>query len=86
MLKVAGACHRGAHRRRGCGSAWVRNRPVDIARGTGIHPSGVTGVSVECAVGLSVATLAIANPHSQLGVTTVGAVRREGEDVVRTTG
>jgi len=63
-----------------------RNRPVDIARGTGIHPSGVTGVSVECAVGLSVAELAIMIPHSQLGVTTVGAVRREGGDVVRTSG
>lgn len=63
-----------------------RNRPDDIARGTGIHPSGVTGVSVECAVGLSVAELAIAIPHSQLGVTTVGAVRREGGDVVRTIG
>jgi hypothetical protein len=63
-----------------------RNRPVDIARGTGTHPSGVTGVSVECAVGLSIAELAIAIPHSQLGVTTVGAVRREGGDVVHTTG
>lgn len=49
-----------------------RNRPVDIARGTGTHPSGVTGVSVERAVGLSVAELAITIPHSQLGVTTVG--------------
>ena len=63
-----------------------RNRPVDIARGTGTHPSGVTGVSVECAVGLSIAELAIAIPHSQLGVTTVREVRREGGDVVRTTG
>jgi hypothetical protein len=63
-----------------------RNRPVDIARGTGTHPSGVTGVSVECAVGLSVAELAMTIPHSQLGVTTVAAVRREGGDVVRTTG
>jgi hypothetical protein len=63
-----------------------RNRPVDIARGTGTHPSGVTGLSVECGVGLSVAELAITIPHSQLGVTTVGAVRREGGDVVRTTG
>lgn len=63
-----------------------RNRPVEIARGTGTHPSGITGVSMECAVGLSIAQLAIAIPHSQLGVTTVGAVRREGGDVVRTTG
>ena len=63
-----------------------RNRPVDIVRGSGTHPSGVTGVSVECAVGLSIAELAIMIPHSQLGVTTVGAVRREGGDVVRTSG
>jgi hypothetical protein len=41
---------------------------------------------VECAVGLSIAELATAIPHSQLGVTTVGAVRGEGGDVVRTTG
>jgi hypothetical protein len=63
-----------------------RNRPVDIARGTGTHPSGLTGVSVECAVGLVVAELAIAIPHSQVGMTTVGAIHREGGDVVRTTG
>ena len=35
---------------------------------------------------LSIAELAIAMPHSQLGVTTIGAVRREGGDVVRTAG
>jgi hypothetical protein len=63
-----------------------RNRPADIARGTGTHPSAVTGVSVECAVGLSVAELAIAIPHNQLGLATIGAVRREGGDVVRTAG
>jgi len=27
-----------------------RNRPEDIQRGTGTHPSGVTGISVECGV------------------------------------
>lgn len=63
-----------------------RNRPVDLARGTGTHPSGVTGVSVECAVGLSVAELAATIPHRQIGVTSVGAVRRAGGDVVRTSG
>ena len=63
-----------------------RNRPADIVRGTATHPSGVTGVSVECAVGLSVAGLAAAIPHGQIGVTTVGAVRQMGGDVVRTTG
>ena len=63
-----------------------RNLPADIVRGTGTHPSGVTGVSVECAVGLSVAELAATIPHGQIGVTTVGAVRQSGGDVVRTTG
>src|SRR5919197_3832410 len=63
-----------------------RNQPADILRGTGTHPSGVTGVSVECALGMSVAELAAAIPHGQIGVTTVGAVRQAGGDVVRTTG
>src|SRR5262249_35796343 len=48
--------------------------------------AGVTGVSVECALGVSVAELAAAIPHGQIGVTTVGAVRQAGGDVVRTTG
>jgi len=63
-----------------------RNRPADIARGTGTHPSGVTGVSVECAAGVSVTELAAALPHPDIGVTTVGAVRRGGGDVIRTSG
>lgn len=63
-----------------------RNRPEDIHRGTGTHPSGVTGISVECAVGLTVAELATAIPHGQIGVTTVGAVRKAGGDVIRTSG
>lgn len=63
-----------------------RNRPADIARGIGIHPSGVTGVSVESAAGVSVAELAAAVPHRQIGVTVVGDVRKAGGDVVRTSG
>ena len=63
-----------------------QNRPADIVRGTGTHPSGVTGVSVECAVGLSVAALATAIPHGQIGTTTASAIRQAGGDVVRTTG
>jgi hypothetical protein len=70
--------------------AWVvrggRNRPVDIARAVGTHPTGVTGVSVESAAGSSVAELAAAIPHGQIGVTTVSAVREAAGDVVRTTG
>ena len=62
------------------------NRPADIQRGTGIHPSGVTGVSVQSAVRLSVAELAATIPHGQVGVTTVGEVRKAGGDVIRTSG
>lgn len=64
----------------------VDNRPEDIQRATGTHPSGITGISVECAVGLSIAELAVAIPHRQVGVTTVGKVRSSGGDVIRTSG
>ena len=63
-----------------------RNLPEDIQRGTGIHPSGVTGISVECAEGVSIGELCIAIPHWKVGVTTVGEVRRYGGDVIRTSG
>lgn len=63
-----------------------RNHPEDIQRGTGTHPSGVTGISVECAVGLSVAELAVVIPHRLIGVTTVTEVRKAGGDVIRTSG
>jgi hypothetical protein len=63
-----------------------RNRPEDFRRGTQIHPSGITGVSVECALGLSVEELAVGVPHRQVGVTTVGVIRQAGGDVVRTSG
>ena len=63
-----------------------RNRPEDIRRGTGTHPSGITGVSVESAAGVSVVELARAIPHGQIGVTKVGEVRKVGGDVIRTSG
>lgn len=63
-----------------------RNRPEDIRRGTGTHPSGVTGISVECAVGLTVTELAEAIPHGQIGVITVSEVRQADGDVIRTSG
>ena len=63
-----------------------RNRAEDIQRGIGTHPSGITGISVECAVGVSIAELAMTIPHGQLGITTVGDVRREGGDVIYTSG
>jgi hypothetical protein len=61
-----------------------RNQPDDLRRGTRTQPSGVTGASVECAAGLSLEELAQAVPHGQVGVTTVGAIRAAGGDVVRT--
>lgn len=63
-----------------------RNRPEDLERGTGTHPGGVTGVSVESAAGLTVRELAVGIPHRQIGVTSVGAIRAVGGDVVRTSG
>ncbi|MEA5606040.1 hypothetical protein VB732_33630, partial [Nostoc sp. UHCC 0252] len=53
-----------------------RNRPEDIRRGMGTHPCGITGISVECALGLSVKELAVNIPHGQVGVTTVSEVRK----------
>ncbi len=63
-----------------------RNRPEDIRRGIGTHPSGVTGISVECGQGLSVEELCTSIPHGQVGVTTVEAIRAAGGDVIRTSG
>ena len=63
-----------------------RNRAEDIQRGMGTHPSGITGISVECGIEVTISELAAAIPHGQLGITTVGEVRREGEDVIYTTG
>jgi hypothetical protein len=63
-----------------------RNRPEDIRRGIGTHPSGITGISVECGVGVAVQVLSVSIPHGQIGVTTVGAVRAVGGDVIRTSG
>jgi hypothetical protein len=63
-----------------------KNRPEDILRGTGLHPSGIVGISVECAVGSSLEELSDSIPHRQIGVTTVGKVRQAGGDVIRTSG
>ncbi len=63
-----------------------RNRPEDILRDTGTHPSGVTGISVESNSGVSLEQLAKPIPHSQIGVTKVGKVRAAGGDVIRTSG
>jgi hypothetical protein len=63
-----------------------QNRPEDIQRGIGTHPSGITGISVQCGVGLTFVELCDMIPHSQVGSTTVGAVRAAGGDVIRTSG
>lgn len=63
-----------------------KNRSEDILRGIGTHPSGVTGISVESGVELSVEELTLTIPHGQVGVTTVAAVRQAGGDVIRTSG
>lgn len=63
-----------------------QNRPEDIERGTALHPSGITGFSVECGTGRTVDELASALPHGQVGVTTVGRIRFAGGEVVRTSG
>ena len=63
-----------------------RNQPADIERGTGVHPSGVTGISVECDSGWSLTELCATIPHNKVGVTTVAKVRHAGGDVIRTSG
>ena len=63
-----------------------QNRTEDIQRGIGTHPSGITGVSVESAEGVTIAELSRAIPHRQIGVTTVGEIREVGGDVIRTSG
>lgn len=63
-----------------------RNRPEDIARGYGVHPSGAVGISVESAADVPAAELSEGIPHGRIGITTVGQVRAAGGDVVRTSG
>ena len=64
----------------------AKNQAIDIRRGTGTHPAGITGVSVESAEGVSIVELAKTIPHTQIGITTVAEVRKAGGDVVRTSG
>ena len=63
-----------------------KNQASDIQRGTGTHPAGITGVSVESAEGVPIEELAQTIPHGQIGITTVAEVRKMGGDVVRTAG
>ena|SRR5947199_6724328 len=70
-----------------------QNLPENFARGTGVTIDAdgrLQGASVNCVPGLSVEELTAPNlqaghpgiPHKQIGVTTVGAVRTYGGDVV----
>jgi hypothetical protein len=70
-----------------------QNLPDSFAQGSGVtvDPGGqIQGVSVNAGVGLSVADLTRPDPasgypgipHNQVGVTTVGAIRAAGGDVV----
>jgi hypothetical protein len=63
------------------------NTPELIRKGTSTHPSGVKGISVECGT-CPVSELAgnLPRPYGQIGVTTVGAVRAAGGDVIKTKG
>jgi hypothetical protein len=70
-----------------------QNLPENFANGSGVTASAggtLQGVSVNAAPGLSVQELTAANPqtgypgilNSQVGVTTVGAIRAKGGDVI----
>jgi hypothetical protein len=64
------------------------NTPESIAKATGTHPSGVTGISVESAPGKSIPELAKNLPgnYGRIGTTIVGEVRAAGGDVIPTSG
>lgn len=62
------------------------NRPQDLRRKFGTHPSGLPGFSVESSPGLTPTELAQNVPHGKIGVTTVGRVRAAGGDVIPTSG
>ena len=70
-----------------------QNLPAHFAQGSGVTVDaggGIQDVSVNCAAGVSVQELTAPNrdtgypgiPHNQIGVTTVGAIRAAGGDVV----
>ena len=72
-----------------------QNLPDSFANGSGVTVDAgdlLQGVSVNAAAGLSVEQLTAPNastgypgiPHNQIGVTTVGAIRAAGGDVVPT--
>ena len=60
--------------------------PDSIVKGTGKHPSGVTGFSVESKAGACLGDLCKNIRNNQVGVTTVGDIRARGGDVLSTSG
>ncbi len=60
--------------------------PESIVKGTGTHPSGVTGFSAQCNGGACLTELGANVRHNQMGVTTVGQIRGAGGDVLVTSG
>jgi RHS repeat-associated protein len=61
------------------------NTPELIRTGTGTHPEGYTGISVECGA-CTVKELSGGLKNNQIGVTTVGDVRAAGGNVIKTSG
>ena len=70
-----------------------QNLPANFAQGSGVivdEGGHIAGVSINAAPGVSVQELTAPNPHTgypglphkQVGVTTVGAIRAAGGDVV----
>jgi hypothetical protein len=74
------------------GAAGTLPNDANVVRGgiqtptIGTHPSGVTGISVHSAPGVSVADLSQGLNNGQVRATTVGAVRQAGGDVIVTSG
>lgn len=68
------------------GSAAGANSVEGLARGTGTHPSGVTGFSAESANGATLCQLCGNIAHNQVGVTTAGEIRAAGGNVIATKG
>jgi len=68
------------------GSSAGANSAGGIAKGTGTHPSGVTGFSAESANGASLCALCKNVTNNQVGVSTTGQIRAAGGDVVSTGG
>ena len=57
-----------------------------LTRGIGPHPDGPVGFSAESAEGATFCQLCANIKQNEVGVTTAGAIRLEGGDVVPTTG